>query len=318
MSLHVQRQVVTPGEAALADDALERFRAGVLPVVPRQLVGPRETPLALGPLTGVRFFTRVDSLMGFQVGAFGVDFCATNKITVMYPPLLQLRIVPPVVPSDDVLHNSDTTQNTVDAVLRGPLPDRSRAGTTPTTTCTATTVTTTATVSARSTATTASRSTCGYRGRNNRCRRRWYRVTSLQVWLRHLRLRSVRNDAAPVGMTLAGGHQVELLLLLVVIRWGWSSAGWILQSRSGTSRVGVRRGQWRDVHEPRDGCTNGGSTNLGWWMILWVVHLSCRGTTGRLMIGRWPMVVIVVVVIHLQLMVMVVGLLMLMGLMLLR
>lgn len=49
--------MVTPGEAALADDALEGFRAGVLAVVPRQLVGPRETPLALGPLAGVRLFT---------------------------------------------------------------------------------------------------------------------------------------------------------------------------------------------------------------------------------------------------------------------
>lgn len=57
MSLHVQRQVVTPGEAALADDALEGFRTGVLAVVPRQLVGPRETPLTLGPLAGVRLFT---------------------------------------------------------------------------------------------------------------------------------------------------------------------------------------------------------------------------------------------------------------------
>lgn len=56
MSLHVQRQMVTPGEAPLADDALERFGTGVFTVVPRQLIGPRETPLALGPLAGVRLF----------------------------------------------------------------------------------------------------------------------------------------------------------------------------------------------------------------------------------------------------------------------
>lgn len=48
--------MVTSGEAPFAHDALERFGTGVFTVVPRQLVGPRETPLALGPLAGVRFF----------------------------------------------------------------------------------------------------------------------------------------------------------------------------------------------------------------------------------------------------------------------
>lgn len=48
--------MVTPGEAPFADDALERFGTGVFTVVPRQFVGPRKTPLALRPLTSVRFF----------------------------------------------------------------------------------------------------------------------------------------------------------------------------------------------------------------------------------------------------------------------
>lgn len=94
-----------------------------------------------------------------------------------------------------------------------------------------------------------------------------------------------------------------------------------LQRRPGTARVGVRRGQRRDVHEPRDGCTNGGRSTLSRRVVLWVVHLT---TTGRLMVRRWPVVIVVVVVVHLQLLmvVMLVGLLLvlmrLMGLVLLR
>lgn len=57
VTLGVEGQVVGPGEGALANVAGERLGAGVLPVVPRQLVGPGEPPLALGPLAPVRFLS---------------------------------------------------------------------------------------------------------------------------------------------------------------------------------------------------------------------------------------------------------------------
>ena len=49
MPLHVEREVVRPGEAAVALAALEGLDARVLPQVPRQLVRPREPPLAAVP-----------------------------------------------------------------------------------------------------------------------------------------------------------------------------------------------------------------------------------------------------------------------------
>lgn len=54
MPLHVQRQVIAARETPLADDALERLGAGVLPIVSRQLIGSGEAPLAVGPLACVR------------------------------------------------------------------------------------------------------------------------------------------------------------------------------------------------------------------------------------------------------------------------
>lgn len=57
MPLHVQGQVVAPREASGAEAALERLGARVLPVVPREFVGPGEPPLAAFPGTLVRFLT---------------------------------------------------------------------------------------------------------------------------------------------------------------------------------------------------------------------------------------------------------------------
>ena len=57
MPLHVQGEVVRPGEAPVAVLALEGLEAGVLAVVPRQLVGPREPPLAAVPRATVRLLT---------------------------------------------------------------------------------------------------------------------------------------------------------------------------------------------------------------------------------------------------------------------
>jgi hypothetical protein len=53
--LHVQREMITPGEGALADPAFKGLSPGVLAVMPRQFVAPGEPPLAFRPLTLIRF-----------------------------------------------------------------------------------------------------------------------------------------------------------------------------------------------------------------------------------------------------------------------
>jgi hypothetical protein len=52
--LHVQREMIAPGEGALADRAFKGLSSGVLAVVPRQFVAPGESPLAFRPLTLIR------------------------------------------------------------------------------------------------------------------------------------------------------------------------------------------------------------------------------------------------------------------------
>lgn len=49
VSLHVQGQVIGPGETPVAVVAFEGLGAGVFAVVPGQLVAPGETPLAAFP-----------------------------------------------------------------------------------------------------------------------------------------------------------------------------------------------------------------------------------------------------------------------------
>lgn len=49
MPAHVQSEVVGPGEGAATQRAGEWTMAGVLPSVPRQLVGPGEAPGASRP-----------------------------------------------------------------------------------------------------------------------------------------------------------------------------------------------------------------------------------------------------------------------------
>ena len=55
--LHVEGEVVRPGEAPVALAALEGLDAGVLAQVPGQLVRPREPPLAALPRAPVRLLT---------------------------------------------------------------------------------------------------------------------------------------------------------------------------------------------------------------------------------------------------------------------
>lgn len=97
VSLHVQGEVVRSGEGARADGALEGFGARVLPVMARQLVRTSKTPVAAVPRAPVGLLTRVSPEVGFQMGRLGVDLLAAWVITVVDPPFLQVRVVPPVV-----------------------------------------------------------------------------------------------------------------------------------------------------------------------------------------------------------------------------
>lgn len=57
VALHVQREVVGAGEAAVAHHALERLGTRVLPVVAGQLVRPGKPPVAAVPGTLVGLLT---------------------------------------------------------------------------------------------------------------------------------------------------------------------------------------------------------------------------------------------------------------------
>ena len=67
MSLHVQRQVVRPAESSLAQLALERSVARVLPLVSRQLVAAGKPPSTALPVTHVRLLSGVGPQVRLQV-----------------------------------------------------------------------------------------------------------------------------------------------------------------------------------------------------------------------------------------------------------
>jgi len=52
--LHVQREMIAPGERTLADRAFKGLSPGVFAVMPRQFVASGESPLAFRPLTLIR------------------------------------------------------------------------------------------------------------------------------------------------------------------------------------------------------------------------------------------------------------------------
>ena len=68
--------MVTAGECSRANGALERSDAGVPSVVPRQLVRPRELPLALGPVAAEWFLACVRSYVGLEVRGLAVELAA--------------------------------------------------------------------------------------------------------------------------------------------------------------------------------------------------------------------------------------------------
>ena len=71
----VQRQVVGTRKASIAEEARKRPWPGVLAVVPCQLVGPSELPVAAVPRTLVWFFACVEQ----QSTRHGVCSCMTQK-----------------------------------------------------------------------------------------------------------------------------------------------------------------------------------------------------------------------------------------------
>lgn len=97
VSLHVQRQVVGAGEAAVAHPALERLGTRVLPVVAGQLVRPRKPPVAALPGALVGLLTRVSPQVSFQMRRLCINFSATGVITVVDASFLQIGVTPPVV-----------------------------------------------------------------------------------------------------------------------------------------------------------------------------------------------------------------------------
>jgi len=77
--LHVEGQVVRPGERALAQVALERTVARVFAEMASQFVGASEFPTATLPAAMVRLLTCVSSVMRLQMRALGVRFPAAGE-----------------------------------------------------------------------------------------------------------------------------------------------------------------------------------------------------------------------------------------------
>ena len=73
MSLHVQAQVITPGESSVTKVTFEGFAPGVFAVVSGQLIRSGKLPVTALPATAVRLLTSVGSLVGLQVAALRVD-----------------------------------------------------------------------------------------------------------------------------------------------------------------------------------------------------------------------------------------------------
>lgn len=92
MSLHVQRQMIGSAERSLAQVATERFLAGVLPVVPRELVGSREFPRAAVPRALIGFLAGVCTFVRFEVRALRVDLVAPGDVASVHLPSSNRRV----------------------------------------------------------------------------------------------------------------------------------------------------------------------------------------------------------------------------------
>ena len=83
VAFHVEGQVITAGELALAQVALEGLGSGVLPVVTRQLVGPGKLPPATLPSAHVGLLTRVKTHVEFQSQSAGQSAKIVQNSTII-------------------------------------------------------------------------------------------------------------------------------------------------------------------------------------------------------------------------------------------
>jgi len=79
VSFGMQSEVVAASERSATELTLERPVSGVLAVVTRQLVGPREPPRAVRPLAPVRLVARVRAQVRLQVRALAVGLAARRE-----------------------------------------------------------------------------------------------------------------------------------------------------------------------------------------------------------------------------------------------
>lgn len=85
MTLHVKRQMIWSREASIACGAFKRLYSGVLSIMPCKLIRSCETPTAILPVTLVRFFSSMCSLMSFEMRALSIRFITTFECTFMSP-----------------------------------------------------------------------------------------------------------------------------------------------------------------------------------------------------------------------------------------
>lgn len=88
MATAVQRQMVGPGEGAVAFRATERFDSCVLAEMSGELVGAGEAPGAAFPGTVIRLLSCMYPPVGFEVRALGVNFFTAFIIAHVDPPPL--------------------------------------------------------------------------------------------------------------------------------------------------------------------------------------------------------------------------------------
>jgi len=81
--LHVERQMVGPGESSLTQLAVERFVPRVFPLVPGQLIRPGEPPAAVLPLADVGLLPGVGSQVGLEVAGLGVGLPAPRVVAAV-------------------------------------------------------------------------------------------------------------------------------------------------------------------------------------------------------------------------------------------
>lgn len=84
VSLHVEGEMVGPGEGSIAQRALERLLTRVLAEVSRQLIASRKLPRASAPFADVGFLSRVRSHVRLEMRTLRVFLIASWLLTDVY------------------------------------------------------------------------------------------------------------------------------------------------------------------------------------------------------------------------------------------